>query len=885
MPGHFTHIYTARRVADVLSDPATTSFDAAGSSIDAIADGLKPQDCGRIMKEWERFTALGAVGPDLFFFSQDYSSGPLAAAPFQDDLLMLAMAAYYWGDAAKENDYEPLLLLLAEVNGTFAEIARILIRLQKAWQEFVAVYNKTIKKFVDEVVTVLDDLTGGLVQEFTTAITNLADAILQVIEMEVLTYADIFSWFSLKMRQGWDEQGFVWSDMLHYRRTSQMAANLLVQARAQHKAGASKQQYEQFLAYILGYVCHLGTDTIAHAFVNEQCGGPFRTHYQRHHVIENHMDAHNYRDCGAGGTLTPDAMGATEAFPDIDRSGLVFSVALDPEHPEGWQRPETLSDDPDEAKKQLDVDGEMPDWLADGIVQAMIATYHDAKNPIIEPANLGGGPFQAGLAGSESALLSLLDKADIGIDRPLSELFAQIAPTPAFEVPPGYPLPWEVKVCYRFMISFYKLSFNQGFNLAKPRVPETIIWPPASDFTDLASLPDFSGPSTGDPVEDLCNAIKAIIDWIKKEAERAIKLAGDIVKMLASPFSAPLRAKLHELAMLGWNISTTSHEILAHTGFVYPHGERLYDDGELAVPNEIDIALITLGSTADAAFTQALADASDIMGNLDLDPNVLGQSHDPQRPYPYLPVRQAQTWKEKPNEYRRPWAHPALSRGPDGQLYDTPLELWDVQAEMDRLGLAQDVRTWVRERLGETEGLTIPGPYRQGDLPDALFSGRPGDREKRGQYEAAYSPVITDALNRESAGSQRRASNALGDVVPFSAYLIGRVLSSGGYPVDFNLDADRGFGYLCWDWTRAPGTSAKNVRGQTYVQPKVPPEGSTRDGGAREWNLRSRDLSGAWKQLPVQVQYLDRPRRRRPPSHDQSHDAAPGQGPAEEGLR
>lgn len=81
--------------------------------------------------------------------------------------------------------------------------------------------------------------------------------------------------------------------------------------------------------------------------------------------------------------------------------------------------------------------------------------------------------------------------------------------------------------------------------------------------------------------------------------------------------------------MIGWNIATNAHEILAHTGFVYPHGERLYDDGELAVPNEIDTALITLGSTVDATFAQALADANDIMGNLDLSSQVLGQVHDP----------------------------------------------------------------------------------------------------------------------------------------------------------------------------------------------------------------------------------------------------------------
>jgi hypothetical protein len=741
------------------------------------------------------------------------------------------------------------------VNGTFAEIVRILIQLKKAWSEFVAVYEKTVKKFVDEVVTVLDDLTGGLVEEFTTAITNLADAIIAVIKLEVVTYGDIFSWFSLKMRQGWDEKSFLWSDMLHYRRTSQMAANLLAEAKRQRSAGASAEQYEQFLAYIMGWVCHIGTDVIAHSFVNEQCGGPFRTHYQRHHLIENHIDAHNYRasgkDVDGAGKLPYDEMSANATFPDIDGSALVFSVAIDDDHPHGWTRPAALSDDPDEAKQQLDVDGELPGWLADGIVRAMIATYHDTPPPVIEPANLGGGAFQAGLDLSEDAVRTLLDTAGIDIDRPLGELFKMIAPTPDFDVPPGYPLPWEVKVCYRFMISFYKLSFNDPFDLKKPRAPKVVIWPPASDFTDLASVPDFSGPSSGDPVDDVCNAIKAIIDWIKKEVEAAVKLGGDIVKALASPFSYPLRAGLHELAMIGWNIATNAHEILAHTGFVYPHGERLYDDGELAVPNEIDTALITLGSTDDAAFVEALAHASDVMGNLDVGTEGLGDLRNPLSPYPYLPVREVQDYRHSPNEYRRPWAYPSRSRGPSGQLYDTPLELWDVDAEMDRLRVTDDTRTELNRLFGDAKGHTVPGPYRRGELPDALLGHHPGDARARPAYENAYSPVITDALNYEYILFARSPHSPLGDPIPFSAYLIGRILSNDGYPVDFNLDADRGFGYRCWDWTRSTAT-ATNARDQSYRQPKVPPEGATTDGKATAW-----PGVPPQGQRPVQLQYLD----------------------------
>jgi hypothetical protein len=36
---------------------------------------------------------------------------------------------------------------------------------------------------------------------------------------------------------------------------------------------------------------HLATDVTGHAFVNQISGGPFRTHWQRHHLVENHLDA------------------------------------------------------------------------------------------------------------------------------------------------------------------------------------------------------------------------------------------------------------------------------------------------------------------------------------------------------------------------------------------------------------------------------------------------------------------------------------------------------------------------------------------------------------------------------------------------------------------
>ena len=55
-------------------------------------------------------------------------------------------------------------------------------------------------------------------------------------------------------------------------------------------ADQMQERAEQFLAFAMGYMTHVATDTVAHSFVNAQCGGPYRDHPQRHHLIENHID-------------------------------------------------------------------------------------------------------------------------------------------------------------------------------------------------------------------------------------------------------------------------------------------------------------------------------------------------------------------------------------------------------------------------------------------------------------------------------------------------------------------------------------------------------------------------------------------------------------------
>ena len=858
MPGHFTHIYTQRRVAAWLAEQSSFNPDDVSNGEGPPAEqltggflGIDAKRASEVMTSWPTFAAVGAIGPDLFFFCQDYSSGPLAEFQFQDDLLMLAMRVAYWIDSARDENWEPLLVLLAEVNQTFANIVRLLLKLQAIWQQFVDAWDATIGPLVSAANTALDDLTGGLVSAAGSAISELVDALEQVAIEELATFADVFSWFSLKMRVGWDEQSFVWSDMLHYRKTGQMARALLEEAQRQYQENGDETQFAQFQAFALGWVCHVGTDVIDHSFVNEQCGGPFRTHWQRHYLIENHIDAWNYRQAGAvqgqRGTLPADGIAADDTYPDVGVSALQFAVALDPGHsqahntdcaqqfgwqqvPDGWARPDTLPDDSSAAKSAVDVDGEMPDWLAEGIVRALIATYHDGSP---EPANLGGSAFQAGSSTVLGLLETLLNAAGVNVNEPLDQLVAQIAPTPSFDVPPGYPLPWEVQVSYRFMITYYKLAFWSSFNLDKPRQPDVIIWPPASDFSNLASAPDMSGVSSSDPVEDVCDAILAILKWLGKEAEAVGQFVGDIVKALLSPGSYPFRWALWQLAMWAWDMVSTTHDIMAHTGFMLPHGQLNYpDNGELRLANEIDSGLISLGNSLDGSFAQALADATDPFGNLDKDPNLLIPPHNPRaRPYPFLPVRTVQLPSGEVNEFRRPWGYPSQSRNVQGQLYPTPGEESNIRAEADFAGLGRDLGSILKAGVQVAAG-TVSGPYPQGATPDQVFfrTGRPVSPAERAEYEQAPTPAHTDAVNERLIGRQPGTDHSpLGDPVQFCGYLMGQVVSPDySYTADFNLDADRGYGYRCWDWIRGT-TTGRNQRGQTYPLPVVPPEGAEAD--------------------------------------------------------
>lgn len=857
MPGPFTHIFTARRVADFLaSDAVTRDFIRTGDDPlapfqtlvpDLVAD-LGTAACAQKMQTWPKFTALGANGPDLFFFLQDYNN---IAIPC--DEIMLAMSILYYLDDQKrlDNPYDGLLTILAEISQTWAGILRFIIKLDQVWQKFLAVWNATVGPILDAAGKAIDDLTGGLLSTLGEAFSQLANDLIALAAEEILSEGDVFGWFSLKMRLGYDEQAFVWSDMTHYRRTSIVPARLIAHAREMMKSEDPLvlEHADQLIAFALGWVCHVGTDVIAHSFVNEQCGGPFRTHWQRHHLIENHIDAWNYEQTKPGGILTPDGFcGFQDTYPGLNQSALYFAMQI-PQGIDGLpqaqkqgdlRQPLPQGDDSAsqaERTKLLDTDGELPLWLAETIVQVFIEVYaHPSEGGLLDiqaelgegdpphPLNLVGQPFQDALHTSTSLLgkwLSALGIDNVGIA--LDDLRKIVAPDPPFNIPAGFPLPWEVQTAYRFMLSWFKRSYVSQFDMDKPQRP-TIFTPPSSDYT--FGPPDFSGVNSNDnPLSQVCEAIAALLDWLFKTIQQIGQFIYDVLKMIASAATWPLREVIYDNIILpAWQMSENIRMALVHMGYLMPQSAENWPDGEVRKPSEIDLEIITLGHTVDSAFQEALAAAWDPLGNLDHDPALTNEGiRDPLGALnPWLPVRV--TKGQKPPgfgaisgndvvEYQRPWAFPDRTNDSDPQKAGNYLEA----------------------------PLTTAGPYQKDAMPDELLAtGAAASNLARVLYELAGCPQDTDIYNQAFVlhrGDGRfgegnfPGTNPLGDPIVFSSYLIGQIANNPKFLSSFNLDADRGFGYLCWDWIRAnvkPGQPNLPTDGELhpFPPPRVWPEGS-----------------------------------------------------------
>ena len=337
--------------------------------------------------------------------------------------------------------------------------------------------------------------------------------------------------------------------MLHYRETGTFARTILKNAIASGDDGAK--------AYALGYITHVATDVTGHAFVNSISGGPFRLHWQRHHLVENHMDAFWYLN----DSFSP-KMG--DNYPQLTESALYFDIAFDEDTNGVVPRPAyhtggTLRENW-ERKSLLDIDSEMPDPVPDVLLQSIIDVFYK------------GGPHPKILSDNN-----------------------------------GQPSADLIKQAYDLFYRYLKLVTVDGFSHDPPPPPEV--------FPNL-QFPTFSAPSGDDPPggsggsgadgdfwDDLLDFILSVVNAIAYAVEVAVYLATLPWAIAADLVTYPFRLALYyALELPLFHLLKNFRAVLVMTGYMLP------------MDDEIASFLIQVGNTEAGTLNDVLNLISDIFG-------------------------------------------------------------------------------------------------------------------------------------------------------------------------------------------------------------------------------------------------------------------------------
>ena len=666
MAGPYIHMSAMRHAA---ADLAGGKFTVVGSDhINPDWPGVDLVELGKLMQAKPNYAAIGAIGPDLFFFLPDF------------------------------RDYKGV-----QISSVLIKVLEFIEHVYEIIDPYISKYEHYLGPISENEAEQMSCLTGGLSEIVGNITGELASILITVLEDFVVQQKDWWSFFALGLNQGFDEQAFLWSDMLHYRKTGQFGQKIW--DRTSEDAGE--------IAYALGYITHLATDVTSHALVNTIAGGPFRHHWQRHHLVENHMDAYWYR-------LDPDpsAPRQTTGYRQFTESAVYFDIAFKEGGDDPVPRPkfpggETLRDNYIR-RRVLDIDSELPDNIAQLLVDTIEEVFYQHGN---HP--------------------KILRDSD------------------------GRATPELIQEAYRLLFRFLKLTTVDGFSHEPPDPPDVF---PNLDF------PTFSDPAGDDAPgdddggsfwNDLLDFILSVVKVLAYIVEVAIYLATLPWAVLADLVTYPFRLGLYySLELPLSHLLKNFRSVLVMSGYLMPMAD------EIAQP------LIRVGNTEGTSWALLRGELGDVFGGL------LGEVHTEEevtfqdKNYPYMhPV----------DEFRRPWQYPPK---------DTPPEF----------------------------PKTTAGPHARNAGPPVLFSPVPATSEIRDALELAPSPKAADEI-----GDQLMPFRHMGDAVNFSKYLIWLASrnDNAAQIVDWNLDADRGYGYHCWDFDRhiERDPDQKDPEGNRFKEP------------------------------------------------------------------
>jgi len=534
----------------------------------AAGNNNTPKELAALATEHANYYALGAIGPDLFFFLPDF----------------------------RNHLASPLIGVVHLLNDIYAKLDEWIIEdFERYFGPVSQNIDETISRMTGDLSTVVSDIMNSLSSLLMNALLDL-----------VTQSHDWFGLFSLGLNVGYDNKNFFWSDMLHYRKTSFFGNCLwaIAEDRANDSDDDAKLWSERLKAYALGYITHLATDTAGHPFVNEKAGGPFRTHWQRHHLIENHIDAKTHDD----------EHGTDANYNMFTESALHYRIAFGDDGGDARSRPSFPPGDHSlrglyVRRRQLDLDSEMPDELAALIFEAMDKAYDTAA--------------QAG---------------DHGVSRTSPDII------PGGD---GRPKTETIQETYLTLFRYLKMSTLDGFSHEKPSPPEVF---PNLDFPVLTD-PHDDQPGEGDDDMSLLDWILAILRFILWIVAVVVWLATILPAILLDVATyAPRLLAYYTIELPLFLLLKAERSVLVMTSYFHP------------MQDEIDLGLIQIGTNDHGNFLQVLAAVDDILGT-GLDVGPVPAEPVPDKNYPHQTKFEDEglldaVLNRSSEEYHHPWEYP-----------------------------------------------------------------------------------------------------------------------------------------------------------------------------------------------------------------------------------
>lgn len=243
----------------------------------AAAELIREDGNFSFLRTEQAFGNLGAVGPDLFFFSPEYE-------------VFDTVLDFYQAFRDVKSFFEDIE----------REIQQVEDAIERPFEETLPAAHaltELIERSVDETVRLANNTQSmALFRGILEGVNGLTD----VADLRRATDRFFGMFVPAFHSNAALERDWFWFDCLHYRKTGEFARQLVNRART-----------DRTRAYAMGYLSHIATDLVGHAYVNQTVGGPFRMHVQRHVTAENWMDAWAYHQHYRG------------AVEDVGRAGSV----------------------------------------------------------------------------------------------------------------------------------------------------------------------------------------------------------------------------------------------------------------------------------------------------------------------------------------------------------------------------------------------------------------------------------------------------------------------------------------------------------------------------------------------------------------------------------